>query len=500
MRLLLLIALILLTPTVSTAAPFDKEAWQQDYKQLKSELIDRYSNLAWKASTSSGIDLPALDRKTLAILASADDDTQAADAIRAFVTAFHDGHLSEQPYLATAMTRPVEPEKFSLDPTEPIAGCAALGYASTGRVAFSLPIEGLPGFKLMTDGLDSAFRTGIVMRSGVTMGVIRIQNFRARAFPTVCLHAWADLRQASMAITPHAVLDAARLRWFKDIAAAIRTLRQAGATTLVVDIGNNSGGDDSGDWTPRLLTDRLVRSARLLMTDAPIAGRYFAEEIEDIDEVYAATRSHDAKAALMEARSFFSGQTAAIGQHHCDLSWVWHEKRAWSLTNCNRLLVAGYAGGYSAGLPHNAFSGSDAAVVLSSASTVQSLYGTWTGPTYVIADKRSYSSAEMFAAVMQDNRIAKLVGDRTGGDGCGFMADDNPIILKHSRLRFRVPNCMRLRANGTNEEAGIVPDIPVLPTEGESERARAERALQAISSDVGRDQPPAGHPDGRRSP
>lgn len=485
MRVTLLIALTLLAGAAPAAEPFDRVSWQQDYTQLKSELADRYTNLAWKASGAGGVDLPALDRDTMAALASASDATQAADAIRAFIAGFHDGHLSELPYLDAASTPPVEPDKPALDPDAPMAGCAALGYASTGPVAFSLPLEGLPGFKLVSDGLGSTFRTGLVARSGVTLGAIRIQNFRARAFPASCLHAWADLRRTGAAITPDAIREAARLRWFQDMAAAIKTLRETGATALVIDIGNDSGGDDSGDWAPRLLTARPVQSARLLMVDAPVSARYFAEELSDLDGALAATGSRDAKTALSEARSFFSRQTTAIQQHRCDLSWVWREQRAWSPTNCNRLLTAGYAGGYSAGLPRNAYGDSKTATVLASSSTVQSFYGTWTGPTYVLADKRSYSSAEMFAAVMKDNRIAKLVGDRTGGDGCGFMTEDAPIVLRHSRLRFRVPNCMRLRADGTNEEASISPDLPVLPTEGESDRARAERVLRIIAGDAG---------------
>jgi len=240
----------------------------------------------------------------------------------------------------------------------------------------------------------------------------------------------------------------------------------------------------AGTGHPAFLTDRRVRSALLMMADAPIAARYFAEEIGDIDEALAATRSRDAKTALAGARAFFSRQTAAIGRQRCDLSWVWREQRAWSPSNCNRLLPAGYAGGYSAGLPRNAYSDPNPAAALSSASIVRQFYGSWTGPAYIIVDKRSYSSAEMFAAVMQDNRIGKLVGDRTGGDGCGFMTEDAPIVLHHSRLRFRVPNCMRLRADGTNEEAGVMPDLPVLPTEGESDRARGERALRTIASDA----------------
>ncbi|MFC4762928.1 S41 family peptidase [Dyella koreensis] len=484
MRISLLLALILFSGTTIAAEPFDRGAWQQDYVQLKTELTDRYSNLAWKASGAGGVDLPALDRKTTAALASASDDAEAADAIRAFITGFHDGHLSELPLLAAASAQAIEPEKPTLSPDASAGGCASLGYASTAPVAFSLPLEGLPSFQLVSDGLGSTFRTGLVVRSGVRLGVIRIQAFRARAFPASCLHAWADLRRAGRAITPETIMEAARMRWFQDMTAAVTELRQAGATALVIDIGNNSGGDDSGDWTARLFTDHAVRSARLLMVDAPLAAGYFDSEVSDIDAALPSIRPPAAKAALAEARSFFVDQKNSIGQHRCDLSWSWRERRPWSPLNCNRLLTAGYAGGYSAGLQRGAYGSDKTAGTLASSSIVDAYYGTWSGPTYVLADRRSYSSAEMFAAVMQDNHIAKLVGDRTGGDGCGFMTDGVPIVLRHSRLRFRVPNCMRLRADGSNEEAGIAPDLPVLPTEGESDRARGERALRLIAEDV----------------
>jgi len=73
---------------------------------------------------------------------------------------------------------------------------------------------------------------------------------------------------------------------------------------------------------------------------------------------------------------------------------------------------------------------------------------------------------------------------RTGGDGCGFMGDVPPLVLAHSRLRFRVPNCMRLRADGSDEVAGIAPDLPIAPTEGESDRARAARLLRTVAAEL----------------
>ena len=102
------------------------------------------------------------------------------------------------------------------------------------------------------------------------------------------------------------------------------------------------------------------------------------------------------------------------------------------------------------------------------------------GPLFVLTDNRTYSAAEMFAAVLQNNGAAKIIGARTGGDGCGFMNDPAPVSLAHAGLRFRVPNCVRMRADGTDEVAGVIPDLPVLPTAGESTRAQALRVIDTV--------------------
>jgi hypothetical protein len=479
-------ASLAMLPLPASAAPFDRTAWQQDYAQLKQALEQSYANLAWKASGAGGVDLRALDRATNEALARATSDAQASDAIRAFVAGFHDGHFSELPYRAAAPGPATDPADPKLSPDDAAGGCAALGFASTGSVAFTLPFEQLPGFRLLSDGLGSTFRTGTLSRAGAQIGVIRIQAFRARAFPAACLRSWTGLWRKGKPVTAGAVTDAAADQWFADLVETIRALRQAGATALVIDIGNNSGGDDSGDWAARLFTDRAVRSARLLMVDAPVSAGYFDEQIDGLGKALAGKSSAEGKKALSEALAFFARQKQAIGQRGCDLSWSWREQRPWSPNGCNRLLEAGYAGGYSAGLAKGAFDDEDLAGTLSSASMIEEYYAAWTGPTYVVTDQRSYSAAEMFAAVMQDNHIAKIVGVRTGQDGCGFMTDGPPLVLTHSRLRFRMPNCMRLRADGSNEEAGITPDIPILPTDKESDRARADRAVAAIAEDVGR--------------
>ena len=59
--------------------------------------------------------------------------------------------------------------------------------------------------------------------------------------------------------TPSAVRAAAGDAWFDALATDLRRLKAEGAGSVLVDVGNNSGGDDSGDWAVRLFTDRQVR-------------------------------------------------------------------------------------------------------------------------------------------------------------------------------------------------------------------------------------------------
>ena len=54
-------------------------------------------------------------------------------------------------------------------------------------------------------------------------------------------------------------------------------------------------------------------------------------------------------------------------------------------------------------------------------------------PLYVAVDRHTWSSAERFASLLQDNRAATIVGELTGGAGCGFTSGGIPTVLTHSQ-------------------------------------------------------------------
>lgn len=483
----LVLSLCLLTLCASPAgaaaqAVFSRRAWLEDYAYLKQQLELHYSNLAWFGSPESGIDVPALDRRTTRLLRSAQSDAEARLAVRDFVTRFDDGHFSELPFLESGTGKPAEePPPAVLDRMTPIAGCAALGYADKSPDAFSLPFESLPGFTLESDGMTGPFRAGTVEIGGARIGIVRIRNFSESQFPSLCTSVWTEAPPGPDAEGFH---HRVTMRWLSTLADRLRLFRQSGVTAVLIDVGSNSGGNDSGDWFPRLFAARPIVSARLFLSAGARAGQYFDEEADELKAAAAKAGTPAETKAVAEAAEILAARRRANAAVACDMRWVWTERRRWNPAGCNRLADAGWASGpFWAEKPAGV--GPDVAERLFWPSIADRFRGAWTGAAFVLINGATYSSAEMFAARMRDSGIARLIGTRTGGDGCGFMVGTPPTVLPHSQMRFRVSNCVRLRADGTDEVAGISPDLPVAAIVGESPRARAMRVLAGVRDSVG---------------
>jgi hypothetical protein len=477
-----LLAAILATSAAAARPSFDRKAWLEDYSTLKRELEHSYSHLAWAASPASGVDLRSLDRRTRIALDAARSDADAAAALVSFVAGFRDGHF------APAVTP--EPAGAGAEPSprasdnDAGSACAAFGYSPATRVAFSLPFESLDGFRLQSDGLARAFRAGTIVIGERRFGLIRIPRFRPAEYPALCIAAWSTLHDTGVAPTAAAIQDVIDATWLRELADRLAALRTERVDAVLVDVGGNGGGNDLGDWAARLFTSGDVHSAPLLMHAGPLGAKYMDEQLQGLND---ALRAHagDAKveAALRPAIEAFERRKRESSQHSCDLSWVWREQRRFDPAKCSGLVDAGFMNGAVDYLAPGSLA-PDAAAALYWATVADPMRGAWNGPVYVLTDAGTASAAEMFAARMRDSGIAKTVGVRTLGLGCGSMVESAPLTLPHSHLSFRVPNCVRLRADGTDEVAGIAPDLPVLPAANESARARAARVLGAIERDL----------------
>jgi peptidase S41-like protein len=463
---------------------FSRDRWLTDYAQLKRELERNYAHLAWFGSPQGGVDLPALDRATGSALERAATNTEAAAAITAFVAGFRDGHFAPTAAPGASPRAAAEPPTVERAPDARTL-CAALGYLPQTRVAFSLPFESLAGFRLQSDGLASAFRAGVIELDGRRLGILRIPRFRPAEFPAICESAWAALSGRGVEPTRSAVLGVINTEWLRTLATRLRELRDQGIAALVVDVGGNGGGNDLGDWAVRLFTKAPVGSAPLLLSASPVAIPYFNEQLVDLRRARdsAGQASAFTRAMLDSAIAAFDQRKLEAGAAPCDMSWVWRERRTWGTSPCNRLVASGFGSG---ALEYVEPGRIDAAAVraLYWPAIADSLRGAWSGSTYVLTDGNTGSAAEMFTALMRDRGIAKLVGERTFGLGCGFMVYEEPVVLPNSGRAFRVPNCVRLRGDATDEVAGITPDLPLPAQPGESARSLAARTLRTILGDL----------------
>ena len=119
------------------------------------------------------------------------------------------------------------------------------------------------------------------------------------------------------------------------------------------------------------------------------------------------------------------------------------------------------------------------------------LQGAWQGPVYVVTDETTASAAEMFGAILQDNHAGKVVGRHTIGAGCGNQGPYRFVTLPRMRAALRVSDCVLIRADGSDEVAGLTPDLPV---DGGSSSARAQATLARIAEDLRKSTRPATSP------
>jgi hypothetical protein len=78
------------------------------------------------------------------------------------------------------------------------------------------------------------------------------------------------------------------------------------------------------------------------------------------------------------------------------------------------------------------------------------------------------------------------MGARTGGGGCGHTNGGTPTLLRNSGATLSLPDCARLRADGSNEVRGIIPDELVGLRADDGNRFRAGLVTAALGRAVAR--------------
>lgn len=450
-------------------AGFDTRPWLEDFDQLAAEMTAHYSGLEF-AVRERHADLPSLRRETVEKLKQSCNEADARKVLNKFLDSFGDGHLEMDWPAAAAVS--AEPKA-----TEPSL-CARLGYQKKtfkSGVDFSL----LPQFTSLAGAEADWFPGGILRLSDdAKLGVIRIAIFTEHAFPEACEQAVQQLRlekidkcddQCENAIEREAgnVLTSVLVK-------RAAQLQAAGATALLVDIAHNGGGSNWVEAPPRVLSRVPLRESRFGFIKHEHWTKQLKEQLADVETDL--KKGAEPKEILADAAARLKSGIART-QEPCDRSQVWTD----GTLPCSLLVTdVLFNGGILPYAKPQSFASLESKTTLFHPLTYSYTESSARLPLYVAVDGDTWSAAEYFAAILQDNRAATIFGEVTGGAGCGYTNGGIPTTLKNSHASVKMPDCVRLRKDGSNEVSGITPDVLVPWSKHDSAYIRAEKMYRSL--------------------
>jgi hypothetical protein len=467
-------ALLFLLFVVTPLRALDTGAWLADFHQILAEMSSHYANLD-SAIDDRGLDLPALRNRYEQRIRDAKSDADARAAIDEFLAAFGDGHVRVDWNVVAA------PESASTPTRDTRPLCERLGYAA-GAETRSLDFTRIAEFQPLDDADAAVFPGGILrLDAKRRAGILRIRLFMETTQPQLC-----ESVVKSLALANDAECDR-NCAWNVQLAVGdlmtsalqrrVEALRHAGATTLVVDLTGNGGGSNWVQPAARVLTRVALRGARLAFIRHDHWATVLGEWMEDVDYDLA----HDAAphAQLLAAKTTL---TRAIeeARRACDRSGVWSDppqRPDCSLVVRDLLFATGV-------LPYSkpgAFPRElHAHGSLFDPSNYAYVEGANQLPLVIVVDENTASASEELVAMMQDNHAATIAGSATHGSGCGYTDGGIPATLAKSGAALHLPDCVRLRADGTNEVLGITPDVLIPFRRADSRYQKAVKARQAL--------------------
>jgi hypothetical protein len=451
-------------PAEAPAAAWSPEPWLADLAQARVALTTRYANLEWLL-TEREVDLDALFARAEAALRGARSDSEAIAVFNRLVQRIGDGHVTldwPRPPAPAAAATPAPPA-----PPTAASYCRARGYSPPGNAAGLAPA--LAGYQAIAEG--DLLPAGTIEASGARAGILRIPVFDPHASTSLCVEAAEALglpldRPCDPECEDRLITEAYR-RLGLAMQDRLARLRAAGATVLIVDLTGNGGGSEWTEAAARMLSRRPLRSARLGFVRGEHWQRTWTRQAEQLRA--AAEGASPADRARLLAWAAEADSARAEAQRRCPPTG----DRA-----CPWLGRAGFATGLVGEAPAGAFAGKDWAVHVFTPAQHTYRDGAWDGPVIVLTDQDTASAAEQFAALLQDNRAAIILGARTAGAGCGHTWGGTPTRLTHSGATLNLPDCARFRADGSNEVRGILPDLAI-PWRSNDGRAFRARLLEA---------------------
>ena len=464
------IALFFALSVPIAAHAYDAAKWREDFAQARQELARSYANLDWVVAERK-IDLQALVERTEQGLATAKDDEEAMKVLTQFLDTFGDGHV----YLVPPQRTEAGAAPATAAATD-MKTCRDMGYQPIprGREGIDFGVTGR--YEALTNEDAATLPAGVLKAGGRTLGVIRIGLFAEQAFPILCEREHPAPAPCDSACEQK-IFTRVGKTLTRTFVRQVQVLAAKKVDAIVIDITGNRGGTDWAEAAARVLTRPGVAAPRISFIKHPHWVKGMDSRLNDIDlDLKRTTIGAAQRAWLLAARAELI-KSRALAAEPCERDAIWKNQRVCPLLVPGRL----HSTGLEATPRALDLRGYEAEWVHYNPARYESSEA-WQGKLAILVDNNTVSAAELFAATLKDNDRATLIGIPTRGAGCGYTDGGIPLTLKHSGVQIKVPDCARLRANGENEVAGLVPDVLVPWRGNDSPYQRAARALAALES------------------
>lgn len=448
---------------------FTTDVWLEDFTQLKREMSAQYANLDW-AIENRGLDLKQLSEQTESRLLQARSEAEAKKIIESFLDSFGDGHLSVQ--------------WIQNKDNNSLPLCQRLGYQSQNQSP-KIVFTRLNDFREINTEDSKYFSIGVLrVAAKKDVGVIRIPIFSEYAFPDLCEQAATQMMLKEDSPCDEECEDKVERTAANLLTAAlarqIETLKRNKISMLLVDITGNGGGTNWTEPAARTLSGKSLRSPRQQFIRHEHWTKQLRRRLEVI-EADARQSTATNRELLLQGANILR-KAILESQQPCDRQDVWENRKP----DCS--LIVENPTLYPQSVLPFAKPGSLPDIPSSRFLFFPSRYryseGVYSGQLMVLADRGTWSSAEYFAAMLHDNNVATIIGEPTGGAGCGYTNGGIQTFLKNSRARVKIPDCLRLRADGTNEVAGITPDVLIPWRPNDNRYQRVKRVFDALSEQM----------------
>ena len=476
----LLITIVLLLNLLSCVDVKENELWLNDFEVLKQELTKGYANLKF-AYDKEGIDLSYLNASTIVKLQNAKTKEDAQKIIIAFIKTFNDGHLKAKIFKTKQIIKDSDNTINTSKETNKttLVTLKQMGFQkikSKNRILY----DSIKTYTAIKTSNLNPFKTAIIKSPKGNIGILKIESFGYWKYWNVAFNI-LNSNKSELQNNESKLMQAIDNQLTTYLIEIINSMKREKISSLIIDVSSNGGGTEWCEEVARLFTAKDLKGIQSFFVKHNLWKSILENHIALINEDLKNPKLNPSlKLKLQNFKALVNGLLVEF-QNNYSLNAIWKKN---DLTSLNLLHHP-----YASELPFEIMKDTqfpllNSKFILNTSRYIPFKTGLYNGPLFIVQDRYSGSATEQFSSLLQLNNVAKIIGEKSYGAGCGYNNGGIEIKLHHIELSVKMPDCVRLRKDGKNEIFGIIPDIELHWNEHTNPHKKGKMVIQAVMENL----------------